>query len=106
MAAAFAVVASLIALLGVLLTLANAGYLALLSSAAGKRGLPGAPTLDYVRGERKLAAGLVVLAVLGLLCTVGSALFTDLLGLVLAGAAGVAGYRALSATRARFRRRS
>jgi hypothetical protein len=102
MGALFGVVASLIALLGVLVTLGNAGYLAMLSSAASKRGVSGESALDYVRSQRALAGGLAVVALVGLLCTAGGPI-ADVFGLVLAGGAGVAGYRALSGTRHRFR---
>jgi hypothetical protein len=102
MSAAFGLIALLIALLGVLATLGNAAYLAMLSTAAGRRGAPGMAALDYVRSQRALAGGLVVVALLGLLCTSGGPV-ADVIGLILGGGSAVAGYRALNATRRRFR---
>jgi hypothetical protein len=102
MGAVFGFVAFLVALLGLLVTVGNAGYLAMLSSAANKRGVSGGAALDYVRGQRTTAAVLAVIALIGLLCTSGG-VFPDLIGLVLGGGSGVAGYRALEGTRRRFR---
>ena len=102
MGAALGVLAFLVALIGLLVTLGNAGYLALLSSAARRRGITGESTLDYVRGRRAVAGALAALALLGLLLTAGGVV-PDVLGLLLGGAAGVAGYRQLTATRRRFR---
>lgn len=66
MGAAFGVVAFLIALAGLLVTLGNAGYLAMLSSAAKGKGISGEPTADYVRGQRKTAGILLLVAFIGL----------------------------------------
>jgi hypothetical protein len=102
MGAVFGFIASLVALLGLLVTVGNAGYLAMLSSAANKRGVSGGAALEYVRGQRTTAAVLAVVALIGLLCTFGG-VFPDLIGLVLGGGSGVVGYRALEGTRRRFR---
>jgi hypothetical protein len=102
MGATLGVLAFLVALVGLLVTLGNAGYLALLSSAARRRGITGESTLDYVRARRAAAGGLAALALLGLLLTAGGVV-PDVLGLLLGGTAGVAGYRQLTATRRRFR---
>lgn len=93
----------MIALVGLLATLGNAGYLAMLSSAASKRGLSGEATMDYVKGQRALAGGLAVVALVGLLIVIGSGPVGDVFGLILAGGSGLAGYRALNSTRQRFR---
>ncbi len=103
MGAAFGVVAFLIALVGLLATLGNAGYLAMLGSAAGKRGYAGAPTSDYVRGQRTPAAILAAVALVGLLICAAGGPVLDLVGLVLGAGGGLAGYRALQTTRQRFR---
>jgi hypothetical protein len=102
MGAVFGFVAFLVALLGLVVTVGNAGYLAMLSSAATKRGVSGGAALEYVRGQRTTAAVLAVIALIGLLCTSGG-MFPDLIGLVLGGGSGVAGYRALESTRHHFR---
>lgn len=97
-----AVVATLVALAGFLVTLAHLGYLAMLSSAANRRGSSGAPTSDYVRSQRPTAAAFGVVALIGLICTVSGSGFIDLIGLVLGGGAGLAGFRALRTTRREF----
>ncbi|MBV9314316.1 MAG: hypothetical protein JO100_11405 [Pseudonocardia sp.] len=102
MGTTFGVVAFLIALAGLLTTLGNVGYLAMLSSAASKRGISGESTVQYVRSQRTLAGVLVLVALAGLLFTSGGAV-ADLVGLVLGGGSGLAGYRALESTRHRFR---
>jgi hypothetical protein len=102
MGAVLGVVAFVVALVGLLVTLGNAGYLAMLSSAAKKRGLSGETTMDYVKGQRALAGGLSVVALLGLLFTAGGPV-ADVIGLLLGGGSGLAGYRALTSTRQRFR---
>ena len=102
MGVVFGFVAFLVALLGLLVTLGNAGYLAMLSSAANKRGISGEAVLDYVRGQRATAAVLAGVALVGLLCTSGGPVL-DVLGLVLGGGSGLVGYRSLEGTRRRFR---
>lgn len=102
MGAAFGILAFLVAVVGLLVTVGNAGYLAMLSSAAHKRGISGESTLDYVHGRRTTAGVLAVIALLGLLFTTGGVAM-DMLGLVLGAATGVAGYRELATTRRRFR---
>lgn len=102
MGALFGLVAFLVALVGLLTTLGNAAYLAMLSSAATKRGISGESTLDHVRGQRAKAGLLAVLALIGLLCTSGG-VGLDVVGLVLGAGSGLAGYRALDGTRRRFR---
>jgi hypothetical protein len=103
MAALFGVVAFLIALLGFIVTLVNGGYLTMLSSAASRRGLSGEVTSDYVRSQRIPAGLLGAAALLGLICTTSGADVVELIGLVLGGGAGYAGYRALQGTRQHFR---
>lgn len=102
MGAAFGVVAFLVALAGLLVTLGNAGYLAMLSSAAKSKGLSGEPTGAYVQSQRKPAGILVLVALIGLALVAGGGTVLDLVGLVLGGGSGVAAYRALGATRQRF----
>ncbi|WP_028935599.1 hypothetical protein [Pseudonocardia spinosispora] len=103
MGAVFGLVAFLIALVGLLAAAGNAGYLTMLSSAATKRGMSGEATAEYVRGQRTTSFVLAGVALVGLLLTISGGPVLDLIGLVLGGGAGLAGYRALEGTRKRFR---
>src|SRR4051794_34197670 len=94
------IVAFVIALLGLAATLANVGYLAMLSSAASKRA-GGEPIAQYVRGRLPLAAGLAVAGLVGLLLTGGSVV-PDIIGLVVGAGSGAFAYQALQDTRQRF----
>ena len=98
----FGVVAFLITLLGLAATVANVGYLAMLSSAASKRA-GGEPIAQYVRGRWPLAGGLAVAALIGLLIAVSGGLVPDILGIIVAGGSGAVAYQALQGTRHRFR---
>ena len=103
MGAVVGIVAGLIALLGLLVALGNAGYLAMLNSAARKRGLSGDSTATFVKQRRGVAIGTTAVAALGLLLTLGGSVPVDVLGAVLAAGGGVAAKRALDGTRDRFR---
>ena len=103
MGAVVGIVAGLIALLGLLVALGNAGYLAMLNSAARKRGIAGESTALFVKERRGVAAGTTAVAALGLLLTLGGSVPVDVLGAVLAAGGGVAAKRALDGTRNRFR---
>ena len=83
------IVAFVIALAGLLVALGHVGYLAMLNGAARKRGISGGATSEYVSGRWKVAGGTAAVALLGLLLTSGG-LTPDILGLLLAGGAGVA----------------
>lgn len=102
MGTAFGVVAFLVALAGFLVALGNAGYLAMLGSAAKGRGISGESAAGYVRQRRTAAAILLGITVLGLLFTLGPTV-PDLIGLVLGVGGGLAAFRALEGTRRRFR---
>lgn len=106
MGAVFGLVAFLVALVGLLAAAGNAGYLAMLGSAASKRGMSGGAVNEYVQSQRNTALVLAGVALVGLICTIAGSGVVDLIGLVLAGGAGVAGYRALNSTRQRFRGQS
>jgi hypothetical protein len=97
-----AVVCGLVALVGLLVALGNAGYLAMLNSAARKRGLSGESAALFVKERRGVAVGTTAVAALGLL-TLGGSVPVDVLGAVLAAGGGVAAKRALDGTRDRFR---
>jgi hypothetical protein len=102
MGTVFGIVAAVIALVGLLAALGHVGYLAMLNSAARKRGVSGGATSDYVSGRWKVAGGTALIAALGLLLTTGG-VFPDVLGLILGGGAGVAAKQSLDATRNQFR---
>jgi hypothetical protein len=103
MGAVVGIVAALIALLGLLVALGNAGYLAMLNSAARKRGLAGESTVQYVKERRGVALGATAVAALGLLLTMGGSVPVDVLGMALGAGGGLAAKRALDGTRTRFR---
>ena len=102
MGAVFGIVATVVALVGLLAALGHVGYLAMLNSAARKRGLAGGSTAEYVDGRWKVAGGTAAVAAVALLLTTGGVV-PDVLGLVLGAGAGVAAKQALDSTRARFR---
>jgi uncharacterized oligopeptide transporter (OPT) family protein len=103
MGAVVGIVAALIALVGLLVALGNVGYLAMLNSAARKRGLAGEGTALYVKERRAVAAGTTAVAALGLLLTMGGSVPVDVLGAALAAGGGLAAKKALDGTRERFR---
>ena len=102
MGTAFGVIAILVAIAGLLVTLGNAGYLAMLSSAAKGKGISGEPVGDYVHGQRKPAGILLLVALIGLAFASADGTVPDLVGLVLGAGSGLGAYRALGATRTRF----
>jgi hypothetical protein len=97
------IVAAVIALLGLIVALGHVGYLAMLNSAARKRGLSGGATSEYVSGRWKVAGGTAAVALLGLLLTNADSIPVDVIGLLIAGGAGVAAKGALDSTRRQFR---
>lgn len=101
MAALFGIVAFLVAFVGLLAALGNAGYLAMLGSAA-KRRAGGEPVGQQVLGQLPKAGGIVAVALVGLLFTTGG-VAGDLVGLLLGAVGGLAGYKALEGNRSRFR---
>ncbi len=96
------IVATVVALVGLLAALGHVGYLAMLNSAARKRGLSGNSTTDYVSGRWKVAGGTALVALIGLLFTTGGTTL-DILGLLVGGGAGVAAKMSLDSTRKQFR---
>lgn len=97
----FGIVATVVALVGLLVAVGHVGYLALLRNAAAKRGAAGGRTLDYVDAHWKVAGGTALVALLGVLLTSGGML-PDVLGLLVGGGAGVAAKKALDRTRSQF----
>jgi hypothetical protein len=103
MGAVVGIIATVVALVGLLAALGHVGYLAMLNSAARKRGASGAYAVDYVSERWKVAGITAAVAALGLLLTAGSGVPIDVLGLLLGGGAGVVAKQQLDSTRSRFR---
>ena len=103
MGAVVGIVAGLIALLGLLVALGNAGYLAMLNSAARKKGLAGESTVHFVQRHRGTAAVTTGVALLGLLLTLGGSVPVDVLGAVLAAGGGLKAKKALDGARTELR---
>jgi hypothetical protein len=95
------VIAIIIAIAAVVATLAHAGYLAMLNSAANKRA-GGTPIAQYVRSRWPVAAVTIAGALLGWLFTNGDG-FLDVLGILVAGGSGVTAVKALQSTQQRYR---
>lgn len=96
------IVAFVIALAGLLVALGHVGYLAMLNSAARKRGVSGGATSEYVSGRWKVAGGTAGVALLALLLQSGG-LTPDILAILLGGGAGIAAKQSLDSTRKQFR---
>lgn len=97
------IVATLIALAGLLAALGHVGYLALLSNAARKKGASGAEIAQRTKSRLPVAAGAGAVALLGLLITGADGFFPDLIGILLAVGGGVVGYRGLRQEQDRYR---
>ncbi len=94
-------IAVVIALAGLLASLAHGGYLLMLGSAARQRA-GGEPVGQYVRSRLPVAGGAVGVALLALLLTSGGAV-PDTLAIIAGAGSGVVAYQALQGTRQRYR---
>jgi hypothetical protein len=96
------IVALVVTLVGLAAALGHVGYLAMLNSAARKRGASGAYAIDYVNGRWKVAGITAGAAVIGLLLTNGG-ITPDILGILVGGGAGLVAKNQLDSTRKQFR---
>ncbi|SHG52069.1 hypothetical protein [Streptoalloteichus hindustanus] len=94
--------ATVVAVLGLLAAVANAGYLAMLGSAARRRA-GGEPVAQFVRGRWPLAVVTTVVTLFALALSHGGA-FADVLAIIAGAGGGVGAVKALEGTRERFHR--
>ncbi|MEU5691240.1 hypothetical protein [Actinosynnema sp. NPDC020468] len=102
MSGVIGLIMGLVAIVGVLATFAHDGYLAMLGSAARKKGAAGAPIGTYVRSRWTIAGVTTAIALIGLLITTGESVSGDIIGALIAGGSGLAATNALQGARKRL----
>ncbi|PPK69637.1 hypothetical protein V5P93_006719 [Actinokineospora auranticolor] len=98
----FDLIAVLVAVVALVAALGHTAYLALLNSAARKRGVSGNPVAEYVRGRWPVAGVTTAGAALALLLTSGGG-FLDTVAILLAAGSGAVAGSSLSKTVERYR---
>lgn len=97
------IIAFVIAIAGVLAALGHAGYLAMLNSAANKKGASGTPVGQYIKTRWPIAGGTTVAALFALLLTGAESVPVDVLAALLAAGSGGVAVKALQSTQQRYR---
>ncbi|GLZ42050.1 hypothetical protein [Actinokineospora sp. NBRC 105648] len=95
-------IAFIVVIVGLVAAVGNAAYLALLNSAASKKGASGSPVAHYVRSRWPVAGITTAGAVLAALFSTGDG-FLDVLAILLAAGSGAWAGQSLSITRAKYR---
>ncbi|WP_018682760.1 hypothetical protein [Actinokineospora enzanensis] len=95
-------IAVLVALVALVAALGHGAYLALLNSAARKRGVSGNPVAQYVRGRWPVVGITTAGAALAWLLTAGGGA-ADVLAILLAAGSGTVASNSLSKTMQRYR---
>lgn len=95
-------IAVIVVIVAVVAVAGFGAYLALLNSAARKRGASGGQVAQYVRGRWPVAGVTAAGALLGWLLSGGSG-FADVLAILIAGGSGAVAGSSLSTTMAKYR---
>jgi hypothetical protein len=95
-------IAVIVTIVAIVAALAHAGYLAMLNSAAKRRGMSGSTVASYVRGRWPIAGVTTAGALIALWFTSGGG-FLDVLAILLAAGSGGVAMKSLEATQKRYK---